>query len=69
MIFFHRFSTTAQPHGCQSNGPDSVGVSSSLWQKAIVGLPPDFLSRWVALWNSMRFSLKKAAHAVLAGAA
>jgi SP family myo-inositol transporter-like MFS transporter 13 len=29
----------------------------------MVGLPPDFLSRLVALSNSMRLSLKKAAHA------
>jgi hypothetical protein len=35
----------------------------------MVGLPPDFLSKFVALSNSMRLSLKKAAHAVLSGAA
>jgi len=37
--------------------------------KAMVGLRPDFLSRLVALSNSMRLSLKKAAHAVLSDAA
>jgi len=35
----------------------------------MVGLPPDFLSRLVTLSNSMRLSLKKAAHAVLSDAA
>jgi hypothetical protein len=44
--------------------------------KAMVGLRPftrptypDFLSMLVALSNCMRLSLKKAAHAVLSGAA
>jgi hypothetical protein len=39
--------------------------------KKIIIFPgtPDFLSRLVALSNSMRLSLKKAAHAVLSDAA
>jgi len=35
--------------------------------KAIVGLPPDFLLRLMALANFMRLSLLKAAHANLFG--
>jgi len=37
--------------------------------RAMVGLPPDFLSKFMALSNSTRLSIKKAAHAVLSGAA
>jgi hypothetical protein len=37
--------------------------------KTLVGLPPDFLSRLLALSNLMRLSLLKAAHANLFGAA
>ena len=40
-----------------------------LLQKAIVGLRPDFLLSSMALANSMRLSLKKAAHAVVSSAA
>jgi hypothetical protein len=36
--------------------------------KAIVGLPPDFLSNVMALANFMRLSLMKAAHAGVGGA-
>jgi hypothetical protein len=36
--------------------------------KAIVGLPPDFLLILLALTNSMRLSLMKAAHADVGGA-
>ena len=36
--------------------------------KAIVGLPPDFLYTFMALANSMRLSLVKAAHADVGGA-
>jgi hypothetical protein len=35
----------------------------------MVGLPPDFLSKFMALSNSTRLSIKKAAHAVLSGVA
>jgi hypothetical protein len=37
--------------------------------KALVGLPPDFLWRPVALMDFMRPSLMRAAHAALAGSA
>jgi hypothetical protein len=37
-------------------------------EKAIVGLPPDFLSSLLALANFMRLSLMKAAHADVGGA-
>jgi hypothetical protein len=36
--------------------------------KAFVGLPPDFLYTLLALANSMRLSLMKAAHADVGGA-
>jgi hypothetical protein len=37
-------------------------------EKAIVGLPPDFLLNLMALANFMRLSLMKAAHAGVGGA-
>jgi hypothetical protein len=40
------------------------------WKQTIISPgTPDFLSRLVALLNCMRLSLKKAAHAILSGAA
>jgi hypothetical protein len=36
--------------------------------RAIVGLPPDFLQTLLALTNSVRLSLMKAAHADVGGA-
>jgi hypothetical protein len=44
--------------------------SGKQWKQIII-IPrtPDFLSRLVALSNSMRLSLMKAAHVVLSGAA
>jgi hypothetical protein len=44
------------------------GIFWSKWQKAIVGLPPDFLSNLLALAKFMRLSLMKAAHDDVVGA-
>jgi hypothetical protein len=51
-----------------------VGSAVPFWEsksKQIIIVPgtPDFLSRLVALSTCVRLSLKKAAHAVLSGAA
>jgi hypothetical protein len=57
---------------CFGIGPRRVTTAPRFnvdMERAIVGLPPDFLSMLVALSNSMRLSLMKAAHAVLSDAA
>src|SRR5271154_7174496 len=57
--------------GRQTGNSKFSGPSVDCWSriaKTLVGLPPDFLSRLLALANLMRLSLLKAAHAKLFGA-
>jgi hypothetical protein len=59
------FTGCRKPWGVERRCLKGEGYGKKQWW----GLRPDFLSKLVALSNSMRLSLKKAAHAVLSGAA
>jgi hypothetical protein len=64
----HRATGCAVPTGLVSD-PGLLRTTESLKRKAVVGLPPDFLSRPVALMIRMRLSLRRAAHVVMASSA